>query len=73
MTADPGRAQMEAYVTGGKHGDGAVFALELEEVSEGGSGCGRGYVMWKLMSAVDVLVVAEHGVCGDKVGQGDDL
>ncbi len=32
-TADPGRPQMEAYVTGGKHGDGAVFALDLGQVS----------------------------------------
>lgn len=36
MTADPSRPQMEAYVTGGKHGDGAVFALDLGEVSRDG-------------------------------------
>jgi hypothetical protein len=34
-TADPSRPQMEAYVTGGKHGDGAVFALDLGEVRLG--------------------------------------
>lgn len=37
VSPDPSSPQMDAYVTGGKHGGGAVFALDLAEVSCGGS------------------------------------
>jgi len=53
-TSDPSRPQMDAYVTGGKHGDGAVFALELAEASGFFGRCFTGYWVGRLttLSAV---------------------